>query len=222
MIAVAFALPQESRDFRRALAAAGGRLGLEEIRVVHLGVGPESAAAQAAHLLAETRPSRLICAGFAGGLDPRLVTGDLVVAENFSAPEFVARCRKQAEGAGGCFFGGLVSRCVPVESVAEKAALARETGALAVDMETAAVAEACRGAGVPLLAVRVISDPASVPLPVPFAEWFDVRSQRPRRWGLVKFIVRHPRRVGPFADFVRGLAPARRALTDFLLRFVGT
>ena len=222
MIAIAFALPQESQDFRRILAAAGGRLGGEEIRVVHLGVGPEAAATTAARLLAEERPGLLICAGFAGGLDPRLVTGDLVVAENFSAPDFVARCQELAVEIDGCFIGPLVSRGVPIESSAEKSALAGETGALAVDMETAAVAEACRAAGVPLLAVRVISDPASVPLPVPFAEWFDVQRQCPRRWGLVKYLMLHPNRIGPFADFIRGLKPARRALTDFLLRFMNS
>lgn len=219
MIAVTFALPQESQDFRRALAAADGRLGGEEIRVVHLGVGPEAAAEKAARLLAETRPRLLVCAGFAGGLDPRLVTGDLVIAENFSSPELIANCRPQTAETRGCFVGKLVSRDAPVESIVDKAALARETGALAVDMETAAVAEACRVAGVPLLAVRVISDPASVPLPVPFAEWFDVRRQRPRRWGLLKYLIRQREHVGPFADFIRGLTPARRALTEFLLRF---
>ena len=218
MIAVAFALSQESQDFRKALRASGGRLDGEEIRVVHLGVGPAAAAANAARLLAEARPSRLVCAGFAGGLDSRLATGDLVVAENFSAPELVSRCRQQTAETGGCHFGTLVSRALPVETVAAKAKLADETGALAVDMETAAVAEACGRAGVPMLAVRVISDPASVLLPVPFDEWFDIGRQRPRRLRLLSFLVSHPGRVVAFAVFVRGLAPARRALTEFLLR----
>ena len=217
MIVIAFALRQESQDFRRALAAAGGRLGGEEIRVVHLGVGPQAAAA-AVRLLAGGWPRFLVCAGFAGGLDPRLAAGDLVVAENFSAPEFIARAWETPH----CFVGTLVSRDAPVESIAEKTALARETGALAVDMETASVAAACRAAGVPLLALRVISDPASVPLPVPFAEWFDVRRQCPRRWALLKYLLRHPSHIGPFTDFIRGLKPARRRLTEFLLRFVNT
>src|SRR5438045_1900171 len=86
MTVVTFALPQESGDFRQAIRAAGGRLGGEEIRVVHLGVGPAAAAASAQRLLAEESPRMLICAGFAGGLDARVRTGDLVVADNFSAP----------------------------------------------------------------------------------------------------------------------------------------
>jgi adenosylhomocysteine nucleosidase len=219
MLFVTFALPQESRDFRRAVRAAGARMGGEEIRVAHLGVGPVAAATSVTRLLSE-KPRGLICAGFAGGLDARLKTADLLIADNFSTPELRARALALTGQAPHRFFGTLVSRDAPVESVAAKAALAHETGALAVDMETAAVAQACRAAQMPLLAVRAISDPASMALPVPFAEWFDLQRQRPRRFGLLKYLARHPDRVGPFADFLRGLAPARRALTDFLGRFL--
>ena len=102
-----------------------------------------------------------------------------------------------------------------------KAALSSSSGALAVDMETAAVAEACHAAGVPMLAVRAISDTAATSLPVPFDDWFDLHQQRPRHWGLIKYLLRHPACIPPFAKFVRGLGPARRALADFLVRFLG-
>jgi len=220
MTVVTFALPQESGDFRQMLRAAGGRLGGEEIRVAHLGVGPVAAAANVRRLLMAGRPRTLVCAGFAGGLDVRVRTGDLVVANNFSTPELRSRAQALTGEKPPRFFGSLVSCDAPVESAAAKAALARETGALAVDMETASVAEACRAAGVPLLAVRAISDGATTPLPVPFAEWFDVRRQCPRRWGLLKYLALHPERVSPFVHFVRGLAPARGALADFLTRFL--
>ncbi len=220
MTVVTFALPQESGDFRQALRAAGGRFGGEEIHVEHLGVGPAAAAMNIRRLLAGERPRILICAGFAGGLDARVRTGDLVVADNFSAPDLRARAQALAGEMPHRFFGSLVTRELPVESADAKAALALETGSLAVDMETAAVAEACQGAGVPLLAVRAISDGAAVPLPVPFAHWFDLRRQRPRPWALLNYLARHPHRIGPFARFVRGLAPARHALADFLVRFL--
>lgn len=214
MIVVAFALPSESRDFRAALRARGGRLGSEEIRVVHLGIGPAAAGAALRRWLAQEKPRLLVCAGFAGGLAPRLRVGDLVIAENFTSPEVLARVP------GGASVGALVTRAAPVETPAAKAALARECGALAVDMETAVVAEACRLAGVPLLAVRAISDPADTALPVPFDEWFDLARQSPRRWRLLKYLACHPQSVRPFARFVRGLAPARRELADFLVRFL--
>jgi adenosylhomocysteine nucleosidase len=220
MIVVTFALPQESGEFRRVLRAAGGRLGGEEIRIAHLGVGPVAAARGIRKLLSEETPRMLICTGFAGGLDARVHVGDVVIADNFSTPHLCARAQAIPGEEPRRFLGGLVSCAAAVETVAAKTTLALETGALAVDMETAAVAEACQAAGVPLLAVRTISDGLATPLPVPFAEWFDQERQRPRPWGLVKYLLRHPGSIGPFARFVRGLAPARRALAEFLIRFL--
>ena len=227
MIAVTFALPQESQDFRHALrhasAVGGGRfllgnIGAEEVLLGHTGVGPAAAAENAAALLAFARPRMLISTGFAGGLDPRLATGDLLLAENFSAPALLAQSRALA--GDRAFTGALTSQPHAAESVAEKAALHHATGALGVDMETASVAAACARAGVPLLAVRAISDPAREPLPVPFAEWFDLAAQRPRPFALVRYLAHHPARLGPFVRFVRGLTPARHAFTRFVCEFI--
>ena len=154
MIAVTFALPQESRDFRHALRHASavgagarpfllGNIGDEEVLLGHTGVGPAAAAENVAALLAFRRPRLLISTGFAGGLDPRLATGDLLVAVNFSAPELFARCRAVLGAGARASFGTLTSQPHPAETVAEKAALAHATGARGVDMETAAIAAAC-------------------------------------------------------------------------------
>src|SRR5207244_2077281 len=140
--------------------------------------------------------------------------------ENLTTPDIFARARTVAHGQPHCAFGSIISRANAVESIADKAALFHETGALAVDMESEAVAAACRAAGVPVLVVRTISDPAGAPLPVPFAEWFDLRRQQPQVVGLLKYLALHPGRIGPFAHFVRGLAPARHALAEFLVRFL--
>jgi len=215
-VVITFALPEESGDFRRALRSRRGA----DVRVEHLGVGPAIAGQRIGRLLAPPQPRLVICTGFAGGLDPQLATADLVIAENLSTPELLARARAQAPSAVRCVVGGVVSRAEPVESVEAKAALFRETGALAVDMESETVAGACRAAGVPLLVVRTISDPAGAPLPVPFSEWFDPARQRPRVFGMLKYLTLHPARISPFSRFVRGLAPARRSLADFLIQFL--
>ena len=231
MIAVTFALPQESQDFRHALrhatpvgAAAQpfllGNIGLEEVLLGHTGVGPVAAAENIAALLAWHRPRMLISTGFAGGLDPRLATGDLLVATNFSAPALVAKSRALLAGDPHAFFGALTSQPQVAGTVAEKSALAAATGALGVDMETASVAAACARAGVPLLAVRAISDSAREPLPVPFAEWFDLAAQRPRPLALVRWLARHPAQLSPFIRFVRSLTPARQAFTRFVSAFI--
>ena len=231
MIAVTFALPQESRDFRHALrhaTAVGaasppwllGNIGLEEVLVAHTGVGPAAAAENIAALLAVHHPRMLISTGFAGGLDPRLAAGDLLLAENFSAPALVAQSRALLADDARAHFGALTSQPRAAETVAEKSALFATTGALGVDMETAAIAAACARAGVPLLAVRAISDPARAPLPVPFAEWFDLAAQRPRPLTLVRYLAHHRVQISPFIRFLRGLPPARHAFTRFVCRFI--
>ncbi len=211
MTVVTFSLPAESRDFRAALRIRGGRIGGRDIRVVHLGIGAAAAAEAMGRVMADARPEAVICAGFAGGLDPRLRVGDVVIAENFTAPELLARAPLRAVR------GKLVTHPAAVETPEAKAALARESGAIAVDMETAIVAELYRAAGLPLLAVRAISDSASEALPVPFEEWFDLERQRPRVWRLLRFLAAHPAQIRPFARFVRGLSPARRALGEYLV-----
>ena len=231
MIAVTFALPQESGDFRHALRHAGvvgggahpwllGSIGLEEVLVAHTGVGPAATAENISALLAVHRPRMLISTGFAGGLDPRLVTGDLLIAENFSAPALVAQSRALLGDDAHAFFGTLTSQPRAAETVAEKSALFAATGALGVDMETACIAAACARAGVPLLSVRAISDAARDPLPVPFAEWFDLAAQRPRPLALVRYLAHHRAQISPFVRFLRGLTPARRAFTRFVRRFI--
>jgi adenosylhomocysteine nucleosidase len=203
MIAVTFALPEESRDFLRA---ARDR---RDVTVLHTGMGLEAAARATEALLAGLRPDWVLSGGFAGGLDPRLRLGDVLVAENFSSPALLPRCTSPR--------GPLVSRARPAELVAEKAALLRETGALAVDMETQAIAAACQRASVPLLAIRAISDTAHDPLPAPLAEWFDLARQRPRPRRLLAYLARRPSAIRPFVRFVRGLPIARRALTTAML-----
>jgi len=213
-----FAVPQESRDFCRLLAATKR----EGVQIAHIGVGPMAASGSMNRLLVERKPRLVISSGFAGGLDPRLATGDLVVAENFSAPELVARVRALAAPGKAPGFGKVVSFESPIESVADKTVAVARTGAVAVDMESEAVETQCRLFGVPLLVVRVISDPAHEPLPVPFADWFDLPRQRPNVFGLLKYLALHPSRIGPFAHFVRGLAPAQRNLAEFLVAYLSS
>lgn len=208
MIAVTFALPEESRDFLRATR------GRSDITVIHTGMGPEAAADATQDLLARYRPEFVLSAGFAGALDPTLQLGDVILAENFTAPSLLKRSPEGAKR------GKLVSRARPAELVEEKAALFRETGALAVDMETEAIAGACQRAGPPLLAIRAISDRADEALPAPLAEWFDLARQRPRPRRLVAYLCRRPSAIWPFVRFVRGLPVARRALTRALLECV--
>lgn len=116
----------------------------------------------------------VISFGVAGGLDPDLKSGAVVVASDVVAGNnrWVASEALSDEliaGAGvgrqKVFRGGLVGVEKVVTGQAGKAALRSEFGAAAVDMESHIAAEFAAKAGLPFAALRVVSDPASRALP---------------------------------------------------------
>jgi len=226
MIAIAFALPQESRALVAAirdpvrcglleLPIISGKIGAQEVVVFHTGVGALSARDRLHWFWRRQTAWRIDCvigAGFAGGLDPSLPAGALVLAENY--PEHVAAA--QATLGARVRVGPLVTAPAVLETPESKAELARQSGAIAVDMETETVAEFFRKRGMPFVALRAISDAAGDLLPVPSSIWFDERIQSPRPWALIRFLTRHPSRLLPFVQFVSTIRHARKALARVL------
>ncbi len=116
----------------------------------------------------------VISFGVAGGLDPSLKSGDVVVATEVTAGDArwfaglsLAEDQIAALAMGGrrIVRGGLAGVEEVVVAQACKAALRSETGAAAVDMESHIAAAYAAEAGLPFAALRVISDPASRALP---------------------------------------------------------
>lgn len=225
-IAVTFALPDESRDFvaklrnvrkivRGSLPVILGTFGERQIAVCHTGIGAESCRTRVAVFLQDHRPEILISSGFAGGLDPALKAGDLLVAENFSDASLLAKMREKNRNAGT-----LTTQPRVAETVADKAALAAQTGASAVDMETAIIAELCARRGIPMLSLRGISDAATDPMPVSFPVWFDAEKQKPRVAALLWELAAHPSKIPMFTKFVRGISFTRRQLTGLLFDLI--
>jgi adenosylhomocysteine nucleosidase len=192
-VMVTFARPEESSAFRRRLAdprretwgglpATRGGAGGHEVVVIHTGIGPAAASRAVESALQSGLPRMVISAGFAGALDPALNVGDTLVADSSVR--------------------AIISRPDPIETVAEKAAAFRETGARLVDMETASIAAICERASIRLVSARAVSDSANEPLPVPFGVWFNVERQRPRPLALVSYLALRPARAIAFARFV--------------------
>ncbi len=226
-VAITFALPEESKDFvrrlqgvehleRGALPVTRGNLEGRSVLVFHTGVGPVSCGARIAALFNEEFEF-VIAAGFAGGLDPRLQAGQLILATNYSEDGLSAKARLAQPGIAA---GMLTSQASVVECREAKEALREETGASAVDMETETISKALGERRVPLLAVRSVSDAAGDTLAAPYHVWFDPVRQRPRVASLLFYLATHPGRVAPFIKFVGNVTLARRHLTEFLLRFL--
>jgi hopanoid-associated phosphorylase len=116
----------------------------------------------------------VISFGVAGGLDPSLKSGDVVVATEVMAGDgrWLAGLALNEDliatvalGRRRVVRGGLAGVEQVVAAQACKAALRSETGAAAVDMESHIAAAYAAEAGLPFAALRVISDPASRALP---------------------------------------------------------
>ena len=116
----------------------------------------------------------VISFGVAGGLDPSLKSGDIVVATEVRAGEtrWLADLALKEDVIAGFGFGRrriVRGRLAGAEQVVAdrhlKEALHLETGAAAVDMESHIAADYAARTGLPFAALRVVSDPAHRALP---------------------------------------------------------
>jgi adenosylhomocysteine nucleosidase len=158
----------------------GGHPPLSELAVLGAGsllavsgIG-RAAAVAAAQALVDAGVSALMTFGMAGGLDPALKPGTVVIpCELISSGggRFAANraWREQVAASVSALRpvseGDLLTSTHAIETPADKAAAFRTTGAAAVDMESAAVAEIAADHNLPFVAVRVIVDTAADMLP---------------------------------------------------------
>jgi hopanoid-associated phosphorylase len=149
----------------------------------------------------------VISFGIAGGLDPSLHSGDVVVATAVMAeqgtwkvpPAVVAAMTGRVRASGiAVAEGPLVGVDEPVLQPATKASMHAATDAIAVDMESHIGAAYAAKHALPFAAVRVISDPAERALP-----------------SLAKGALKADGRVD-FAAIFAGLARAPSELTTLL------
>lgn len=142
-----------------------------DLMAVRSGVGIENAL-QAGRWLVRQGVAALLSVGVAGGLQPGLLPGDLIVAEKVveqgsdgeseawdsdgAVVEF-AYSTLLAEGMS-VRKGSIISTQTPLLSAQGKTTLYSKTNALIVDMESSAVARVAAESDLPFLALRVVSD----------------------------------------------------------------
>ncbi len=194
----------------------------EQVRIVQCGVGCQ-AVLTAAH---RHLPGCAIVGsmGISGGLSPDLQPGTIVLGERILGrhpamgsawpcdPDLVDLLEERLHRHHvPCHRGPLLCVADPLLTPAEKTTALRRTGALAVDMESAAAARAAQDAGLPFFSLRVICDPAGRRLAPELLAGVDPQgNSRPGR--LLVQLLRRPWLLPRFLAMVRDFSLARRSL----------
>ncbi len=242
-IGVVAALPGEAkalvgrRDWQEAEGLLYCRSFLKdgtELLVVQSGMGMDNAFSAAMWLVGKNLRA-LGGVGVSGGLDPGLGPGDMVFADAvfMEREDGVYRVWKRDEsGSKGALDGlaakGVTARWGPIVTVrravlnaASKKALFDRTGAMAVDMETAGVAQVANQSDLPFFAVRAVCDSADVSIPEVLYQCVDQKGS-PRIFYLFRLLLRRPlllshllRMKRDFAAALGGVAYVRRYLSSY-------
>jgi adenosylhomocysteine nucleosidase len=188
-VLILFALEREAAPLRRLAR------GVPHVRVHVTGVGRKAAGEAASRLLEHAPiPALVVAAGFCGALVPALRVGDIVTSPRIFTADHI------------------------VGTPAEKRLLAEQQNADAVDMESAAIADACAARGVPFRAVRAVSDAADTALSPDLVQLLSGGNVSP--WKAVRALVRKPALLGEFLRLARDTKLASRTLARELMRIV--
>jgi adenosylhomocysteine nucleosidase len=138
------------------LRVYSGMLGAQSVLAVATGIGTQAATDATEQLLRLTGVDHVVVVGVAGGVEPDIRIGDVVV------PEVVVMASTGTEyrpaPLGGVTPRGRLLTSGVLATGPEVLARLREQQVTAVDMETASVAAVCQRQGVPWTAFRAISD----------------------------------------------------------------
>jgi adenosylhomocysteine nucleosidase len=203
-----------------------GRLKDRQIVLILSGAGRQRAARATEALIAGHKPHWVISAGFAGGLDPKLRRHDIVVADELldtagnRLPVDLPFDPAALASARGVHLGRLLMADRVVRLPKQKLALLGQHDALAVDMESLAVAEACRGRRIGFLAVRVINDTADEELPPDIERLLAQKSTAGQFGAAVGAIWRRPSSAKDMYRLKENALLASDRLAKFLVRMI--
>jgi adenosylhomocysteine nucleosidase len=237
-VVIAFALAEEAGGLVDRLTdvnsvkASGfvvrtGRLGEVDVCVVETGVGGKAARRAVPAVLRAHRPTWVISAGFAGGLKDEIHRGELILPDCVVAPgqpEIALETQETLHALTSIakrHRGRLVSVDEIVRLPDDKRALGERVDALAVDMETYAVALSCRERATPLLAVRVISDEAADELSADIAHIGQQATKVGRIGAALSSLVRRPSSAKDMLRLREQALIAGDTLADFLVAAIG-
>jgi hypothetical protein len=133
-----------------------GRVGDSEVTAIHIGMGPPLTRAAVNRVIDAGGVDHIMNAGICGGLDPDLPVGTLINPETLVLQSTGARYRHNPPGDAS--LAGILSTAEEVTFDVDLSKRLFSEGCLAVDMESAAVAEVCEARGMAWSVYRCIGD----------------------------------------------------------------
>jgi adenosylhomocysteine nucleosidase len=181
-VGILVAMAVECRSLTPGRVPMGGCLELDGGCLVGLsGAGPE-AAGRCSAALVEAGATSLVSWGCAAALAAGLNPGDLILPDRIRCTDgtlldtdrgWRQRLGSKLDGRMPVFSGLLAESDRIVARENEKRALFAATGAIALDMESAAAARAAQRFCIPFIAIRSIIDPVDVSIPPSIHNAFD-------------------------------------------------
>lgn len=162
------------RSEARLIAAATRRLEPDSSPLMYAAGGSAVAAYGAGRAMARQGIGALVSFGIAGGIDPTMSSGELVVADAVvdsqqqryeTAASWRDRLYEEIRDVGSVKIGTIAGQDQVASTVADKAALYADGAPLAVDMESHGVGRAAAESEIPFLILRAIADPADRTIP---------------------------------------------------------
>jgi len=180
--------------------------------LVCAGIGAEAARRATEAVIREVNPLRIVSVGFAGALDDSLHVGDVL------HPRTVINAADGVRTDVSTGKGILVSAAT-VAGKEQKARLGKAYGAIAVDMEAAAVAQGAEARGIEFAALKVISDDVDFNLPA--LDRFIAADGKFRSGAFAGHVALRPWLWGTTIALARHSAKASRTLGDALVSYLG-
>jgi adenosylhomocysteine nucleosidase len=245
MIGIVTAMPEEraavlktmrqvTRQRQDGLLLYRGQLAQRDVCLVEGGIGATAAARAAKTMLTACRPSLLISAGYCGAVRPGPATGDLVLCSRLltADPERVqelllpdsqptaARLAAELQRFGlRVWQGSFITTRAITSKAAISARLPDDIAHPVLEMESAAVALAANGAGIPFIGLRAVSDDAAEELLFSLDE-ISTATGQVAVGRVLWLLLRRPTVLGQLLRLAAGSARAGKSLRCGLERLV--
>ncbi len=195
-------------------------LGDVRIVVVEGGTGHKRATQATNALIDAFEPSWILSVGLSGALIPEMDIGHIVVGDSLiyesGNPEISLRLDMSDDVEHGLHVGKLCTADRIIRTREEKRELHAKTGAIAVDMESLAVAKVCKARSTGFMAIRAISDDLSEDLPPEVLAIFGPKGTI-RAGALVGSILKRPSSVKDLWKIRESAVNAAKNLAQFTI-----